>query len=176
MLKIDSFIVEFISQHRIGVLNPFFKLLSYSGELMLIWLVITLFLLYKTKQLNKIKIFLFGYLTSYFINDVLLKNLIQRPRPFQENNLITTIIKEPTSYSMPSGHSASSFVAAFILSYYFPKYRIFFYSLAVLIAFSRIYVGVHYPSDVIVGALIGLLIGFVTVNLTKKITVTNNTY
>ena len=69
------------------------------------------------------------------------------------------LITTPTSHSLPSGHSTTAFAAATILGAYFPRFRLPFYALAALIAWSRVVVGVHYPLDVIAGALLGVALG-----------------
>ncbi|MDH6603415.1 undecaprenyl-diphosphatase [Bacilli bacterium PM5-9] len=167
-MNIDKVIIQFITCNRIDILNPVFISLTYLGELMIIWLIITLILLYKNKQLNLLKVFIPTYLISFIINDVIIKNIIQRPRPFMVHDFIKPLVEMPSSYSMPSGHSASSFVAATLLAYYFPKYKVLFYILACLIAFSRVYVGVHFFSDVVLGALVGFIIGKISIKIVKK--------
>ncbi len=90
----------------------------------------------------------------------LLKNILKRPRPFQEYKWVTKRT-EASGYSMPSGHAAMSFEAAYIWSEHFPKLSLLFYSIATYISVSRIYYGVHYPSDVLIGAVVGYLTAYV---------------
>lgn len=86
----------------------------------------------------------------------LFKEIFKRPRPYES---YPWVIKRATAsgYSMPSGHAAMSFEAAYIWSERFPSLWPIFYSIAAYISLSRIYYGVHYPSDVLIGALIGYL-------------------
>jgi undecaprenyl-diphosphatase len=81
------------------------------------------------------------------------KQLVHRHRPFEHQ-----IGPSERTHSFPSGHSATSFAAATMLSAYAPRFRVAFYTLACLIAFSRLYNGVHYPTDVVAGALLGTVI------------------
>ena len=88
----------------------------------------------------------------------ILKHLVQRPRPFDTYGGLQVLIHRPADWSFPSGHASASFAAAFVLYHYMPKkFSIPALILATLIAFSRLYLGVHYPSDVIGGAAIGYL-------------------
>ena len=89
----------------------------------------------------------------------ILKNLVGRIRPFDVNTSIQLLVARPHDYSFPSGHTAASFAAAVILFLQLPKkYGIPALILAVLISFSRLYLGVHYPTDVLAGAVSGTLI------------------
>ena len=126
----------------------------------MIWLVLIAgLLIYKpTRRFGFLC--LIALLTEFFINDLILKNLIARPRPFIENNL-DILIKPPSGYSMPSGHSASSFVIAGMFLLFKQKGRIFVLIIASLIAYSRVYLHVHYLSDILVGAFVGLAVSWI---------------
>ena len=87
-----------------------------------------------------------------------LKFLIRRPRPFLFLEIASKLSKGPEEIldpSFPSAHAALSFMMATLLAHWFPRYRIFFFLVAAFIGWTRIYLGVHYPTDVIAGALLG---------------------
>lgn len=84
-----------------------------------------------------------------------LKHMIERPRPFLGVPDINLLVGKGTSFSMPSSHSSTWFAAAFLALCFYRKSWRFMYPLSAIIAFSRIYVGAHYPSDVIAGAILG---------------------
>jgi PAP2 superfamily len=109
---------------------------------------------------NKLKVFaailLIGLLFSFFIVDDL-KDIVKRPRPPGIDTLRYLIAN---NYSFPSGHALTIFLAAAVLgAYYGWKYRLVGYAIAFLVSISRVYLGVHYPTDIIAGALIGTILG-----------------
>lgn len=83
------------------------------------------------------------------------KNTLKRARPFNSINNFHSHISPSDKFSMPSGHTSAAFVFATLISYYFPAWGMFAYSWACLIGLSRILLGVHFPGDIIAGALLG---------------------
>ena len=92
--------------------------------------------------------------------NVILKPLVARTRPYEVNTMMELLIARPLDYSFPSGHTAAAFASASAL--YFGRNRLWIPALilAVFLAFSRMYLYVHYPSDVLAGALIGIAAGW----------------
>ncbi len=130
--------------------------IGYAGTL---WIILSIVMLFfrKTRKVGWLS--LLTMLVCYLFNDILLKELVQRPRPFMDLPQLQVIESKPTSWSFPSGHACSSFAAASTYSKgEEPRWlKGLFWFLAVAMTFSRPYVGVHYPSDVLAGACIGLL-------------------
>ena len=91
---------------------------------------------------------------------LLLKPIIARPRPFTFRPELTLLVKAPRDFSFPSGHTAASFAAASALLFSKAKGWIPAMVLAALIALSRLYLYVHYPTDVLAGVVVGVLCGF----------------
>lgn len=89
------------------------------------------------------------------LGNLIIKNIIQRPRPFQVDTSVVPLIY-PREYSFPSGHTSSSFTAATIIFLYNSKWGILAFFMAGLIAFSRMYFFVHYPTDIIGGIVLGV--------------------
>jgi undecaprenyl-diphosphatase len=110
-------------------------------------------------------LFSLAFLLTGFLSDIVLKNIFMRPRPFfgSENPNPTQFLNPthflcPTDFSFPSAHTATAFAAATILTFFDKKRRWFYYLVAILIGYSRIYLGCHYFFDVTVGAILGYLI------------------
>jgi len=103
------------------------------------------------------------------ITNVCLKNLVARPRPYEVVEGLVPLIGKPTDYSFPSGHTCASFACALVLYRILPKkYGVPAVILASLIAFSRLYVGVHYPTDVLGGMFVGIFSSCLVLWIGKK--------
>ena len=96
----------------------------------------------------------------------IIKPWVGRVRPSHEfYEYINLLVSKGGKYSFPSNHAANSFVFATVLSYFYDRNRIVLYILASTIAFSRVYVGVHYPLDIIFGSIIGYVISWTILSL-----------
>lgn len=151
-------------------LNSFFALLSGIGKWGIIWFIIAAILFFweEKKNFRKFVSLTLALVTSGVAVEFILKNLIKRVRPEFVIPFTISVAEKSASYSFPSGHATIAFAAGFILGRQHKKMKWLYYLLAFLIAFSRIYLGKHYPSDVIVGAAIGLLIGFFSIQLINR--------
>ena len=104
----------------------------------------------------------------------ILKPFYQRLRPSHELiDEIRLLVPKGGKYGFVSSHSANIFAAATVLSYFYIKYKKLFFTIAVLVAFSRVYVGVHYPSDIFFGSLLGYGLAWVVLTLWVMIKMRN---
>ncbi|MDA3932606.1 MAG: phosphatase PAP2 family protein [Tenericutes bacterium] len=149
-------IVKWLQENRNGFLDFLFEFFTLFGEEAIIIGVLGLVYWSINKEYGKrlaITIFI-----SAGINSVL-KVIIARPRPFLVDDTITNLRPETSSsYSMPSGHTQSAATTFFGLAYFFKKRYLFIFAIiiTILVGISRMYIGVHYLSDVLVGGLLGI--------------------
>lgn len=123
----------------------------------------------KKGRISLILIFITLGLTDFFCAQYI-KPFIERVRPSHLNlDGLHLLVHKGGKWSMPSNHAANMYGLAVILSYFYNRYKRTLFSLAFIIAFSRVYVGVHYPGDVIVGGLIGYTLGWIVLTGWAKI-------
>lgn len=157
----DFFILDFIQTHLMHpFLTVFLRFFTQIGDNGMLWIAIGIGLLCFPKTRKIGTGLLVCLMLEHTLCSLLLKPLVARPRPFIQNPDVTLLIPKLRSFSFPSGHSASSFCGALYLWGWNKKWGIPAVITAVLIAASRLYFYVHFPSDVLCGAVIGSLIGF----------------
>ncbi len=158
--SIDKMIIFFIYKNLHNqILDTIMILFTILGNNSIIWIIIAILLMLnkKTRKIGFITIL--ALIISAILSEVILKNIIQRPRPSTDFPTVKLLINRLTSYSLPSGHTTTSFAAAFVLSKYLKKYLLIFWTIATMIGLSRIYLFMHYPSDVLAGIVLGIICG-----------------
>ena len=173
LITIDRRTLFFVNHlPHTAVSDAFFLFFSVAGYYGLIWflLAVLLFLFYGLNNNREIKALILTVLFEIIIVEFALKNLVLRIRPESVfSQQLIRLLAESKDYSFPSGHATIAFAGAYILTRQRPKLKVFFYLLATLVALSRVYLGKHYPSDVFAGAITGLIIGFLTFRISKKL-------
>ena len=169
---INNLDIEILYFIRDNLTNPLMDkimvFITNLGDKGFIWIMIGIILLAQKKYRKVGIILLSALLLNLILGEVIIKNIVQRPRAFNSYPNINIIINPPDSYSFPSGHTASSFTAAFVIGYYLRNWKYEAYALAVLIAFSRLYLFVHYPTDIIFGILLGTISALITIKFAEK--------
>ena len=157
ILNLDMWILNAINSHcHTYVLDKFNPFITSLGNVGIVWIVIALWLLISKKYRKEGMMVLAALLLVSILGEGIIKHLVQRPRPCAGVPAASLLIAKPLSYSFPSGHTGSSFAAAWIIATNIKRYRVFAIMLAVMIAFSRLYLFVHYPSDVLAGMALGI--------------------
>lgn len=173
LLNLDGGFLLFLQESvRNPILDNIMIFITSLGNGGMIWIAATIALLIPKKTRKAGVVSAVALLGSLIINNNIVKNIVQRPRPFVTFTDLQIIIPTPSEFSFPSGHTSSSFAAAAVFYRHLPK-KIGLPSviLAGLIGFSRLYVGVHYPTDVIAGVIMGILLSYLAeylVNLFAK--------
>lgn len=162
IFQIDSSILLWIQENiRSPYLTPVVKAITHLGDVGMIWILLALVLLCFRRTRIAGAAVAAALLLALIFNNILIKNLVDRIRPYELIDGLEVLVPKPSDASFPSGHSCASFASAMALWGYVPrKYGIAAVILASMIALSRIYVGVHYPTDILAGALLGCLLGW----------------
>jgi undecaprenyl-diphosphatase len=160
----DRGALVWVVEHRVGWLDPIFIGLTAIGYGGVVWIALAMVL----SLVERRSLLLPTALTalSVWAADLvaaILKNVIDRPRPPSVVPEVDSLLGGTLGSSLPSGHAATSFAGAVVLAYLFPRALPWLVILAVAISFSRVYVGVHYPFDVLAGAVVGASVGTLVV-------------
>lgn len=161
-----NWIAESFHNEWMDVIMPFISSLGDKG---MIWILVgvMLFLLGKQEKATGAQVLLALLLSLIFCN-LILKNAVDRIRPCDLNTAVDLLVSRPKDPSFPSGHTSASFAAATVLMLCHSKLRWPAATLAVLMGFSRLYLYVHFPSDVLVGAGLGIACGVASTRIWKK--------
>lgn len=163
-------ILDFLQTIHTPLLDKILAFITSLGNAGIIWIVLAVVLLILPKTRKTGIIVAAALLMDFVLCNLILKNLVARMRPYDVNTAIAILIKKPLDFSFPSGHTAASFAAMTAL--FLAKMKkawIAALVLAVLIAFSRLYFYVHYPTDVLGGAVVGILSGIIGYAIVEKI-------
>lgn len=171
MIYLDGQILLFIQEHmRNSVCDLFFKGITHLGDAGIFWILLTIVLLC-FRQTRKAGVYsACALIASLIVSNLILKNLVGRIRPYELVEGLQCIVAPAYDASFPSGHTSASFASAVSIYWQISrKFAVFLIVLASLIAFSRLYVGIHYPTDVLGGLVAGICIGLLVNALGNKI-------
>lgn len=162
-MQLDGQILLLIQEHlRFAQVTPVVTFLTRLGDSGFIWIVISIILLFPKKTRRAGILSLVALLGSLCITNFWLKNFVARVRPYEVVQGLTCLVEKASDWSFPSGHASAAFASAVVIYKSRPKrLGVPCLILAFLIALSRLYVGIHYPSDVLCGMIIGTLIGLI---------------
>ena len=162
-------ILDQIALGHNAFLDQVMPAVSFLGNSGWIWIVIAVLMVLSKRYRRGGWLLTTALVFCLLVGNLTLKPLIARIRPFDVNTLVTLLIAPPTDYSFPSGHSMASFAAATTLWHTDRRFGLAAFVLAALIAFSRLYLYVHYPTDVLGGTIIGLMLGNLAIYLFTRL-------
>lgn len=154
-------ILDFIQNNiRCGFLDFIMPKITALGNAGILWIILTVIFLISKKYRTTGIVMAIALIIDLIGCNMILKPLAARLRPFQINTAVELIISAPKDFSFPSGHTAASFAS--VAAMYFTKFKYWkvFGVLAVIIAFSRLYLYVHFPTDVLFGAVFGVIFAY----------------
>ncbi|MBR2188177.1 MAG: phosphatase PAP2 family protein [Eubacterium sp.] len=160
----DVSVLEWIQENlRVGILVPLMKGITHLGDSGIFWIALVVLLLFFKRTRKAGAVAAVSVAVCYVIVNLLIKPLAARPRPYDLFPAVQLIIERQADASFPSGHAANGFACSLVLLRMLPKKAgVPLVILAAVISFSRLFVGVHYPSDVIAGFLIALAVSQLT--------------
>ncbi len=143
------------SYYRHNIMRNVFYTLSKSGDGYLYALTALLILLLAPVwSWTFLKITIFAFIIELPMYQILKKS-IRRDRPFSKLNDVIPIVNPSDKFSFPSGHTASAFLMSTILGFFIPPLQFFLFVWATGVGYSRVYLGVHYPTDIVAGIVLG---------------------
>lgn len=178
-VKISSFDYDILhavnESMRNSVLDFIMPWITKLGDAGIFWIALALILLIPKKTRRTGAAMAVAMVLGLIIGNGILKNVIARTRPYDLANPVLSksklLVSPPTDYSFPSGHTLASFEAATAIYKDHTVYGFLAFVLAILIGFSRIYLQVHYPSDVLGGAILGFLLGLAGSSIVRTVSV-----
>ena len=156
--NIDLFLFQLFNM---TIANPFFdKLMPFVTQQQnwnMVYIILLVWLLWKGGRNGRIAfvLLIFTIICADQLSSNFIKSWVARPRPCHNLTMLRLLVDCGSGFSFPSSHAVNNFAAAVILSYFYKEYKVVLFTIASVVAFSRVYVGVHYPLDIIGGALIG---------------------
>ena len=153
------------------IFDAFMPFITEMDNWLMIYILGFWFLFFKSGKNGRIAaiVLIITIIISDQLSSTFIKEWVGRIRPCHTLEHVNLLVGCGGGKSFPSSHAVNNFAAAFVITFYFKKYRWFFFTMAALVAISRVYVGVHYPVDILAGTLIGLVVAYCTTFVTQKI-------
>ncbi len=170
LIHLDGSCLLWIQENlRQGSWDALWTRITSLGDKGWFWLALALLLILFPRTRKAGILALAAMVLCALVTNVCLKNLVARPRPYTQVPGLTSLLPPQSDWSFPSGHTTASFASAGVYLRTLPqRYGTAALILAALIAFSRLYVGVHYPTDVLAGLAIGLLGSWIVCSAARR--------
>lgn len=169
ILAFDWHLLDAINKLKTPFLDFWMPKITMLGNGGVAWIVLAIILLCFPKTRKYGQTLAVALLLVLLLGNCLLKPLIARPRPFMLRPEIALLIPPPTDFSFPSGHTYAGIAVATVLWHHNRKWGIIALVPALLIAFTRLYLMVHFPTDILGGIILGILCGLAAIWIMKQI-------
>jgi membrane-associated phospholipid phosphatase len=170
LTELDRDVFTWVVEHRAQPFDWLFVALSAAGQASLLWIGLApLLALWARKPLLFTTLVTAATVWTADLLTSLLKLAVDRERPYEVIPAADPLLRWDVAGSFPSGHAATSVAGAIILTYLIGRGGVWLGLLAAAVAFSRVYVGVHYPGDVLAGAVLGAAVGLAAIALVRRL-------
>lgn len=170
MLQAEFAVLDFIQNNlRCGFLDFIIPKITRLGDAGILWIILTVIFLLTKKYRKTGIVMAIALAVDLICCNIIIKPLVARTRPYDINTAVKLLIPAQIDYSFPSGHTAASFASAAAMYYSGCRFWTAALVMAVIIGFSRLYLYVHFPTDVLAGALLGVLFGYIGFKIFQKI-------
>ena len=159
-MNIELSILDWIQTLHTPFLDKIMVFITRLGDAGIIWIVLSIVLLLIPKTRKSGAVMVAALVVDVLLCNIVLKNLVARTRPYDVNTGVHLLVEKLHDYSFPSGHTYASFASSTAILRDNRRFGIPALILAALIAFSRLYLYVHYPTDVLGGVLAGAISGY----------------
>jgi undecaprenyl-diphosphatase len=167
-MGLDRDVYVWVVEHRVPPLDWVFVGLTVAGYAGLLWIALAAVLAFRAhRPVLPTAALVAGTVWGADLVTLALKRLTGRERPYETVLEPDPLVRADLGLSFPSGHAATSFAGAVLLAYLFRRLAPALLLLATLVAYSRVYVGVHYPADVLAGAAVGTLVALVVIAVVR---------
>lgn len=158
MSGLDHELRRWVIEHRAGWLTPLFEAATWAGTWGSVWLVLGLAVAFLRSRWGVLLAATLAVAVAEVASPAI-KAVVDRPRPLGGLADPAPVIRVPGTPSFPSGHATTAFAGATVLALAVPRAALPAYLLAAAVAYSRVYLGVHYPGDILAGAVLGCALG-----------------
>ncbi len=171
LLELDASILLWIQENmRTDLMTTIMKGITRLGDNGTLWIVLTVLFLVLNKTRRVGLTSAVALIITFLTVNLGIKNAVARTRPYEVIDGLINLVEKQHDFSFPSGHSAHAFAVGVVILIMMPKkFGVPIFIISILMAYSRLYIGVHYPSDVIAGALIGTIIAFLSIFIVNKL-------
>lgn len=152
-----------------ALLDSLMLFFTNLGDGGILWIAISVILVISNKT-RKCGLTMMGAMAlSFLLGNLIIKNMVQRARPCTLDPTVKLLIALPWDYSFPSGHTLNAFTASTVIFCYYRRWGVPAYMVAAMIAFSRMYLFVHFPTDILGGIILGIADGILLYKIIQKV-------